>query len=157
MKNTVTAVIPTFNRRQHVGRAIASVLAQKRPPEEIVVVDDGSTDGTADYVRAEFGHAVRVAEQVNGGVSAARRRGVLEAQGEWIAFLDSDDEWLPGRSEALNRVLPDLPPHVCWVFGDTIVADDTGDCGSLFQQMGLSLEASPTVFDSALDAVFPCQ
>jgi glycosyltransferase involved in cell wall biosynthesis len=157
MTNTVSAVIPTFNRRRYVGRAIASVLRQRRPPDEIVVVDDGSTDGTADYVRAEFGDSVRVVEQLNGGVSAARRRGVLEAGSEWIAFLDSDDEWLPARSEAFHLALPSLPPEVCWVFGDTMVADDRGDRGSLFRHTGLSLNRSPTVFDRALDVVYPLQ
>lgn len=103
----VTVVIPTFNRESVLSRAIRSVLAQTRAPEEIIVVDDGSTDTTVDSVRAGFPEAV-ILTQENLGVSAARNHGIREASGEWIALLDSDDEWV---AEKLERQLVELARH----------------------------------------------
>lgn len=97
-RNSVTVVIPTYNRAALLGRALASLGAQTRRPEEIIVVDDGSSDGTAALVRECFGGVV-YASQERAGVSAARNRGIAQARGEWIAFLDSDDEWRPGKLE----------------------------------------------------------
>ena len=77
----VSAVIPAFNRRHYIRRAIDSVLAQTVAVDEIIVVDDGSTDGTAEIVEANYGSRVRIARQQNAGVSGARRRGVQEAAG----------------------------------------------------------------------------
>jgi glycosyltransferase involved in cell wall biosynthesis len=91
----VSVVIPTFNYGRYLRRAIASVLAQTRLPDEVIVVDDGSTDETADVVRGFEG--VRYIYQANQGVSCARNRGISEARGEWIAFLDGDDWWLPEK------------------------------------------------------------
>lgn len=93
----ISAVIPTYNRKAHVLRAIDSVLAQTTPVKEIIVVDDGSTDGTADAVYGRYGSRVTLLQQENAGVSAARNRGFREARCEWIAFLDSDDIWLPTK------------------------------------------------------------
>lgn len=93
----VSAVIPTYNRQAHVLRAIDSVLSQTVPVDEIIVVDDGSTDRTAEVIRGRYGSQVMVLRQENAGVSAARNRGIHEARGEWIAFLDSDDVWLPTK------------------------------------------------------------
>lgn len=92
----ISVIIPAWNAERHIGRAIGSVLAQSRPAEEIIVVDDGSTDGTAQAVRA-FGKAVRLIEQPNAGVSVARNTGIAAATGNWIAFLDADDEWMPDK------------------------------------------------------------
>ncbi len=100
-KTTVSVVIPTFNRASVITRALESILLQTRPPDEILVVDDGSTDDTAERVRAEF-PGVRLIEQENHGVSAARNAGIRAATGTWIALLDSDDEWL---AEKLDRQL----------------------------------------------------
>ena len=95
----VSAVIPTYNRVKFVHEAIASVLRQDYPDVELVVVDDGSRDGTASVVR-EFGVAVRYLWQENRGVSAARNRGAAVCTGDFIAFLDSDDLWMPGKVSA---------------------------------------------------------
>ncbi len=81
-----------------IYRAIDSVLRQTLPAAEIIVVDDGSTDSTADVIRA-FGNKVRLISLDQRGVSAARNRGIRAARGKWLAFLDSDDEWLPEKSE----------------------------------------------------------
>ncbi|MFN8624530.1 MAG: glycosyltransferase [Candidatus Binatia bacterium] len=96
----VSVIIPTFNRRGFVREAVASVCAQRGVAFEIVVVDDGSTDGTAAALRAEFDDRVRLIATANRGVAAARNRGVAESRGELIAFLDSDDLWLPDKLAA---------------------------------------------------------
>ncbi|MCH9647358.1 MAG: glycosyltransferase [Deltaproteobacteria bacterium] len=100
----VSVIIPTFNRCVWLARAVRSVLAQSRPAAEILVVDDGSTDDTRSVVESEF-PSVRYLRQENLGVSAARNRGLAAATGNWLAFLDSDDEWLP---EKLSRQLAAL-------------------------------------------------
>lgn len=94
----VSVVIPTFDRARVLPRALESVMAQSRPPTEVVVVDDGSTDGTAELVADRF-PTTRLIRQANRGVSAARNRGIEAAAGEWIALLDSDDEWRPEKLE----------------------------------------------------------
>ncbi len=94
----VSVVIPTYNRAHLIGRALRSVTEQTAPAGEIIVVDDSSTDDTADVV-AKTGAGVRLLRQEHAGVSAARNRGIAAARGEWIAFLDSDDVWLPRKLE----------------------------------------------------------
>ena len=94
----VSVVIPTFDRARVLPRALESVMAQSRPPTEVIVVDDGSTDDTAELVADRF-PTTRLIRQENRGVSAARNRGIEAAAGEWIALLDSDDEWRPEKLE----------------------------------------------------------
>jgi glycosyltransferase involved in cell wall biosynthesis len=92
----VSVIIPTYNRAWIIKEAVDSVLAQDYKDFELIVVDDGSTDNTSD-VLASYGEDVRVLFQENKGVSAARNRGVAEASGQFVAFLDSDDLWLPKK------------------------------------------------------------
>lgn len=94
----VSCVIPVYNGARFVGESIESVLAQAYRPLEIIVVDDGSTDGTED-VLAAFGDRIRTFFQPNAGPSAARNRGVAEARGEWLTFQDADDLWVPDKLE----------------------------------------------------------
>lgn len=101
---SIAVVIPTFNRIDVLPRALESVLAQTRPPDEIIVVDDGSDDGTADWIeRARPG--VCLIRQENAGVSAARNRGVEAASSDWIALLDSDDAWMPEKLERQTEAI----------------------------------------------------
>lgn len=108
---TVSVVIPAYNRAATLRRALGSVTDQSRRPDEVIVVDDGSTDGTDTIVESGF-PGVRLIRQANRGVSAARNRGIATATGEWIAFLDSDDEWKPDKLEkqlAALAAFPDAP------------------------------------------------
>ena len=89
-------IIPTYNRGWIVGEAIDSVLAQDLTDFELIVIDDGSGDNTAEILET-YGKDIKVLHQPNSGVSAARNRGIAEAAGRWIAFLDSDDLWLPRK------------------------------------------------------------
>ncbi len=86
-------MVPTFNRRELVCRALDSALAQSYPHQEIIVVDDGSTDGTDVVLRDRYGARIRYLRQQNRGVSSARNLGMRQASGELIALLDSDDWW----------------------------------------------------------------
>ena len=97
MAPRVSVVIPTFNRATLVERAIDSVLGQTHSAFEIIVVDDGSTDNTSAILRNKYSDKLVVFQQSNRGVSAARNVGIAHATGNWIALLDSDDEWLPSK------------------------------------------------------------
>jgi glycosyltransferase involved in cell wall biosynthesis len=103
----VSVIIPTHNRAHVLERALDSVLAQTRVPTEIIVVDDGSSDDTAVLLRSRYPW-IRSLYQPNRGVSAARNRGIMAARSEWLAFLDSDDEWLPHK---LEHQFAMLRPH----------------------------------------------
>jgi glycosyltransferase involved in cell wall biosynthesis len=98
MQRSVSVIIPTYNYGRFISEAIESVLAQTRAPKEIIVVDDGSTDDTAEVV-ARFGTKVRYVRQENAGVCAARNRGVGESDADLIAFLDADDVYVPTSLE----------------------------------------------------------
>jgi glycosyltransferase involved in cell wall biosynthesis len=98
VKNTVSVIIPCYNAAEHLAECIRSVLAQTMPPVEIIVINDGSTDDSGDIAES-FGDPVRTLHQENHGESCARNRGIDEARGEWIAFLDADDLWEPGSIE----------------------------------------------------------
>jgi glycosyltransferase involved in cell wall biosynthesis len=123
----VSVVIPAYNRAGLLIAAVDSVLAQTYPAHEVVIVDDGSTDGTEEAVRARFGGQpkVRYFRQKNAGVSAARNRGMKEAAGEFIAFLDSDDAWLPGKL-ALQLEALRLAPEAGMVWTEMSAVDERG-------------------------------
>ena len=95
---TVSVVMAAYNYAPYISEAIESVLAQTRPPLDVIVVDDGSTDATPE-VLAAFGDRIRVLRQTNQGASAARNRGIEAARGEYIAFIDADDVWKPRKLE----------------------------------------------------------
>ncbi len=92
----ISVIIPTFNRKETLKRAIQSVLMQSYTPYEIIVIDDGSDDGTKEWLKDNFPN-VKYIYQMNSGVSSARNKGIKFARGDWIALLDSDDEWLPSK------------------------------------------------------------
>lgn len=112
---TISVVIPLYNKAAHIHRAIQSVLDQTVKDFELIVVDDGSTDGGADVVKSIIDPRIRIISQVNAGVSAARNRGIEESRTEIVAFLDADDEWKPTFLEAVLRLARQFPK--CGVFG----------------------------------------
>lgn len=102
---TVSAIVPVYNGAQFIAETIDSILTQTRQVDELIVVDDGSTDDTASAV-AQFGTAVRYVRQDNQGPAAARNRGIAMANGTFLAFLDADDRWMPEKiSVQLQRML----------------------------------------------------
>ncbi len=120
----VSVVIPTFDRARLCARAVESVLAQTYPHVEVIVVDDGSRDETPQVMEA-FGDRIRYVRQENAGVSAARNRGLGLATGEFVAFLDSDDTWLPWKLEAQVSVMRRYP-SVGMVWTEMIAVDPGG-------------------------------
>lgn len=119
---TVSVVIPCYNRAHILGRAVESALRQTVSPHEIIIVDDGSQDNSAEVAR-QFGAPVRVICQENAGAAAARNRGLAEATGEWIAFLDSDDEWATDKLERQFAAAARFPAAQL-VFCDTVVRSE---------------------------------
>jgi glycosyltransferase involved in cell wall biosynthesis len=104
-----SAIVPLYNKKNYVQRSTASVLGQTFRDFELIVVDDGSKDGSPEIVRSLKDKRVRLIVQENAGVSAARNRGVASARGRFITFLDADDDWDPGYLEALRGLIRDFP------------------------------------------------
>jgi glycosyltransferase involved in cell wall biosynthesis len=105
----ISVVIPLYNKQAYVERAVASVLQSAYPAHEVIVVDDGSTDDGPQRVSAMGDSRVRLIKQANAGVSAARNRGVSEASGEYVAFLDADDYWTPEYLPAIADLIARFP------------------------------------------------
>jgi len=107
----VSVIIPAFNAERYLAMAIESVLQQTYRPIEIIVVDDGSTDGTANLLR-RYGSQVHVVTQANTGLAGARNSGLRHARGEFIAFLDADDAWQPAKIERQVALLRERSEYV---------------------------------------------
>jgi glycosyltransferase involved in cell wall biosynthesis len=128
----ISVVIPTFNRARQVETALKSVLAQTYREFEVIVIDDGSADGTGKALQeiispqGNGGKRVRYFFQSNQGQSAARNRGTYEARGEWVAFLDSDDVWLPEKLEWQVRALEQFKGKCCACITDARLVDNLG-------------------------------
>ena len=116
----VSVVIPAYNAAAFITRCLQSVFAQTLKPEEVIVVDDGSTDNTA-ALAAELG--AKVISQPNGGIAAARNAGIRNACGDWIALLDADDLWAPTK---LERQLACVRPENVLVYTGIRICDDNG-------------------------------
>lgn len=111
--NFISIIIPTFNRSPLLKRALDSVYEQTFLEYEIIVIDDGSTDNTAELIQTQY-PSVNYIYQANKGVSCARNKGLEVAKGDWLAFLDSDDEWLPKKLEKQINLLKKHPTNkVC--------------------------------------------
>lgn len=109
----ISVVIPLYNKEQEVERALMSVIGQSLAPREIIVVDDGSTDGSVAIVERIMGehkqYNIRLVRQANSGVSVARNRGIAESTGDYVALLDADDEWLSGYIAEVCRLMEYYP------------------------------------------------
>ena len=124
--NKVSVVIPSYNRKDIIGRAIDSVLAQTYKDIEIIVVDDGSTDGTAEYIQKTFPN-IKIFIQENNGAASARNLGISKADGEYIAFLDTDDYWLPEKiAKQVSSITNDSDTGMNVVEHDIIEKDGSG-------------------------------
>ena len=136
----ISAVIPSYDRENTLDRAIDSVLVQEYPACEIIVVDDGSKDHTREIV-AKYGKKVRYVYQDNSGVAAARNRGVNEARYEWIAFLDSDDYWMPNHLKRINEAIHATKGEAALYFSDLKRPVDEGG-GTYWDLCGFSITGS---------------
>ena len=147
-KFSVSVVIPAYNAGKYIGRAIESVLAQSRAADEIIVVDDGSNDDTAEVVGG-YGSKVRLIRQENAGASAARNTGIKAAACEWIAFLDGDDEWLDNNLQLQTELLR-RNPNLMWSCGNYIrcLCDEKHRLPDLAPNKCKQLLAGKDYFDS---------
>jgi glycosyltransferase involved in cell wall biosynthesis len=135
----ITAVIPTFNRGQLVQRAIESALNQTFRASQIVVVDDGSTDDTAEVCR-KYSGSIEYVRQPNSGVSKARNHGVRLARHPWTAFLDSDDYWTPTHLEKIRDAIRETSGQACFYFTDLRFSTDAED-RTVWSKIGFSFSA----------------
>jgi len=127
-RNLVSVIIPTYNRAYVLPRAVESVLAQTHPSVEVVLVDDGSNDGTSELVASRWGGdpRIRYVRQANAGASAARNHGIRLVEGDFAAFLDSDDEWLPWKLELQLAALAAFP-KAGMVWTDMVAVGPAGE------------------------------
>jgi len=141
-KPFISVVIPTFNRARQIQAALKSILEQTYQEIEVIVVDDGSRDGTGEALQQIIsrqggnGKPVRYFFQPNQGQSAARNKGVEEARGEWVAFLDSDDVWLPEKLEWQVRAIEQFKGKSCACITDARLVDDLGMDTTVFRESG---------------------
>lgn len=123
--SSVSVVIPVYNQGDHIIRAVESALQQELPPSQVIVVNDGSDDGTVEALESlRTAKRLDVIHQERAGRSAARNRGIQESEGKWVAFLDADDYWFPSK---LRMQLSLLEAGDCeFVYSGTAVVDDNG-------------------------------
>jgi len=138
----ISVVIPTFNRASQAQAALKSVLAQTYREFEIIVIDDGSSDGTSEAIQtivssqATGRDQIRCFSQPNQGQSAARNKGTVEARGEWLAFLDSDDLWLPAKLEWQVRAIEQFKRKCYACITDARLVDNLGMNKTAFSESG---------------------
>ena len=113
----ISVVIPLYNKEQSISQTLDSVIRQTYSDFEIVVVDDGSTDGSADVVNGFDDKRIRLISKKNGGVSSARNKGILSAKGDYIAFLDGDDIWDETYLETLHNLIEKYPDAALYGIG----------------------------------------
>ena len=148
----ISVVIPAYNSAEFIGRAIRSVQGQTYPAHEIIVVDDGSTDDTESIV-SEFGSGVTYIRQSNAGAAAARNNGIHATEGEWIAFLDADDEWLGHKLQRQVELLQ-RHPDLTWVYANFYQCSCTGTPRRIahVREVTRKLPEDTDYFDSYLSA-----
>lgn len=121
----ISAVIPAYNSAKFIEDAVRSVQAQTVPVDEIIIIDDGSTDNTAEIVAGLPGNII-FHKQTNQGPSAARNKGIELASGDWIALIDADDQWTPNKTSSQLRALKENP-SLHFIFGDESEVDPDGN------------------------------
>lgn len=163
----ISIVIPLYNKEALIGRTLRSVANGDMRDCEVVVVDDGSTDGSAAAARRaadELGmRNLRIVAQENGGVAKARNRGIAEAAGEYVAFIDADDEWKDNHIQTLKQLVRDYPQCAVYATGyDDVMADGTvvtgavknlkfeGESGVIDNYFEIASESKPPLWTSAI-------
>jgi len=122
----ITVVMPVYNKSRYIRRALNSVLAQKYQDWEIIAVDDGSSDESAAIIESFLDPKIRCIRRENQGVSVARNFGIAEANTDWIAFLDADDEYTPTFLERIARIIEsDLDPEVAFIGSNYLIGSGT--------------------------------
>lgn len=145
---TVSVVIPSYNHEKYIRQCVDSVLCQSWRDSEVIVVDDGSTDGTHDIL-CEFGKKITYIRQENRGTQAARNAGIRVSTGEFVALLDSDDAWLPEKLEQELRIF-EIRPDAGLVYSLAYIIDSTGEIPSTRQVIGAGLVDTEPAFDQLL-------
>jgi glycosyltransferase involved in cell wall biosynthesis len=138
----VSAIIPVYNGAATIAEAIDSALAQSYPSLEVIVVNDGSTDATAEVLR-RYGERIKVIERPNSGIAVSRNIGVAAAKGEYLAFLDSDDAWVPAMIECTVAALDDNRDCVLAYTNCAVIDSDGGDLDSAL--IGAGVDHAPTL------------
>lgn len=138
LKPGITVIIPTFNRQQLLKRAIESVLNQTVKADQIIVVDDGSTDGTPEMCR-RFSGSIEYVRQSNAGVAEARNHGIRLARHAWIAFLDSDDYWMPAHLQSVTAAIEATGGQARFYFSNVYLVNGTQNT-TLWSQIGLKFD-----------------
>lgn len=150
---TISVIVPVHDGERFLADALGSVLAQTRPPDEVIVVDDGSSDRSREIARGFPG--VRVLQQPNSGQPRALNKGVAESRGEYLAFLDADDRWLPDKL-ALQLDAFDAEPELELVFGHARqVAEPAGSSKQHGRVLPARLPSALLVRRAAWHAVGP--
>ncbi len=107
----ISVIIPTYNRATLINRALNSVFSQTLLADEVIVIDDGSSDDTVNFIKTDYPDVILISQD-NKGISAARNAGISATTGEWIALLDSDDEWLPQKLQLQMQALKENPEYL---------------------------------------------
>jgi glycosyltransferase involved in cell wall biosynthesis len=144
--NKVSVIIPTYNRAEKVCRAISSVLSQTYEDFELIVIDDGSDDHTREFLSRFRDNIVLINHSQNMGVSAARNSGIAKAVGEFIAFLDSDDQWMPEKLEVQIDFFRENPDAVACQTGEIWIRN-----GIRVNPKNRHLKPSGDIFESSLE------
>jgi glycosyltransferase involved in cell wall biosynthesis len=121
---SISVVIPLYNKAPYIERTLRSIVAQTFTDFEILVIDDGSTDGGAELVRSFCDHRIRLITQINSGVSAARNRGIIESISDYIAFLDADDEWKPEFLDTIWLLKNEFPDVSFFATSNEVIYDN---------------------------------
>ena len=119
----ISIVIPLYNKESCVQKTIDSILVQSFKDFEVVIVDDGSTDGSARIVSSIPDDRIKLVTKPNGGPSSARNRGIKEAKGEYVAFIDADDIWSPDYLKAMADLIVSFPEAVIWGVNYTMIQE----------------------------------
>jgi glycosyltransferase involved in cell wall biosynthesis len=146
MKNIIfSVIIPLYNKEQYIKRTILSVLNQTFSNFEIIIIDDGSTDNSVNIINSIDSDKIRLISQKNAGPSSARNRGIVEAQGDYLAFLDADDEWLFNKLEK-HQILHRDNPDLIWSCSSYNILKDSGS-------KVVKYSKEDTIIEDAIDGI----